>query len=112
MTTDRRADCRSKGSCSGIGCRAAGNVQFLDTVMHGNLSGPEPDRNCRVSQFRCKRKTASMSDAMHDQRARVSAVTDPRRIALVTARQAITLDEDLSPLANALHHVGVEVHIV
>jgi glutathione synthase/RimK-type ligase-like ATP-grasp enzyme len=50
-------------------------------------------------------------DAMHEPRPRVSDVTNLRRIALVTARQAMALDEDLSPLANALHHAGVEVHI-
>jgi hypothetical protein len=53
-----------------------------------------------------------MSDAMHEQLPRVSCVTEPRRIALVTALQARALDEDLSPLADALHHAGVEVHIV
>ncbi len=49
---------------------------------------------------------------MHEPPPRVSDVTNLRRIALVTARQALALDEDLSPLANALHHAGVEVHIV
>lgn len=53
-----------------------------------------------------------MSDAMHEQHPRVSDVTDLRRIALVTARQAMALDEDLSPLADALHHAGVEVHVL
>ena len=36
----------------------------------------------------------------------------PRRIALVTAEQARTLDEDLSPLADALHHVDIDAQIV
>jgi glutathione synthase/RimK-type ligase-like ATP-grasp enzyme len=49
---------------------------------------------------------------MHEPPPRVSDVTNLRRIALITARQALSLDEDLSPLANALHHIGVEVHIV
>jgi glutathione synthase/RimK-type ligase-like ATP-grasp enzyme len=49
---------------------------------------------------------------MHEPLPRVSRVTDMRRIALVTARQAQALDEDLSPLADALHHAGVEAHIV
>jgi glutathione synthase/RimK-type ligase-like ATP-grasp enzyme len=53
-----------------------------------------------------------MRDAMHEPLPRVSHVTNLRRIALVTARQALSLDEDLSPLADALHHVGVEAHIV
>jgi hypothetical protein len=35
-----------------------------------------------------------------------------RRIALVTAQEARALDQDLPPLANALHHAGVEAHIV
>src|ERR1700733_14188322 len=49
---------------------------------------------------------------MHEQFRRVSHVTQLRRIALVTARRARALDEDLSPLADALHHAGVEAHIV
>jgi glutathione synthase/RimK-type ligase-like ATP-grasp enzyme len=49
---------------------------------------------------------------MHEQFRRVSHVTHLRRIALVTARRARALDEDLSPLADALHHAGVEAHIV
>ena len=49
---------------------------------------------------------------MHEPLPRVSPVAERRRIALVTARQALALDEDLSPLADALHHAGVEVHIV
>src|SRR5580692_5443931 len=49
---------------------------------------------------------------MHEPLPRVSDVTDPRRIALVTARQAQALDEDLSPLADALHNAGMEAHIV
>jgi glutathione synthase/RimK-type ligase-like ATP-grasp enzyme len=49
---------------------------------------------------------------MHEQFRRVSHVTEMRRIALVTARRARALDEDLSPLADALHHAGVEAHIV
>jgi glutathione synthase/RimK-type ligase-like ATP-grasp enzyme len=39
-------------------------------------------------------------DAMHE------------RIALVTAREAQALDDDLPPLADALHHAGVDVQIV
>ena len=53
-----------------------------------------------------------MSDAMHEAGPRVSCVTDSRRIALVTALQARALDEDLSPLADALHHAGMQAHIV
>jgi O-ureido-D-serine cyclo-ligase len=34
------------------------------------------------------------------------------RVALVTAREAQGLDEDLPPLADALHHAGVDVQIV
>jgi glutathione synthase/RimK-type ligase-like ATP-grasp enzyme len=49
---------------------------------------------------------------MHEQRRRVSDVTNLRRIALVTARQALALDEDLSPLANALHHIGMTAHVL
>jgi O-ureido-D-serine cyclo-ligase len=51
-------------------------------------------------------------DALHEQVANVSGVAVLRRIALVTAREARALDEDLPPLANALHHAGVEAHIV
>ncbi len=39
-------------------------------------------------------------------------VANRRRIALVTAREAQALDEDLPPLTDALHHAGVEVHVV
>jgi len=39
-------------------------------------------------------------------------VAGSRRIALVTAEAARSLDEDLSPLADALHHAGVEAHIL
>jgi glutathione synthase/RimK-type ligase-like ATP-grasp enzyme len=51
-------------------------------------------------------------DALHEQAANVSDVAVWRRIALVTAQEARALDADLLPLANALHHAGVEVHIV
>jgi glutathione synthase/RimK-type ligase-like ATP-grasp enzyme len=50
-------------------------------------------------------------DAMQEQFSRVSDVAELRRIALVTAQEARALDADLLPLANALHHAGVEVHI-
>jgi glutathione synthase/RimK-type ligase-like ATP-grasp enzyme len=51
-------------------------------------------------------------DALHEQSVNVSGVAVLRRIALVTAREARALDEDLPPLANALHHAGLEAHIV
>jgi hypothetical protein len=51
-------------------------------------------------------------DAMQEQLLRVSDVAKLRRIALVTAQEARALDADLLPLANALHHAGVEAHIV
>jgi|SRR5580658_5597348 hypothetical protein len=50
-------------------------------------------------------------DAMQEQFSRVSHVAKLRRIALVTAQEARALDADLLPLANALHHAGVEAHI-
>jgi glutathione synthase/RimK-type ligase-like ATP-grasp enzyme len=34
------------------------------------------------------------------------------RVALVTAREAQSLDEDLPPLTDALHHAGVDVEVV
>ena len=34
------------------------------------------------------------------------------RVALVTAREAQSLDEDLPPLTDALHHAGMDVHVV
>ncbi len=49
---------------------------------------------------------------MHESPAPVSPVTNRRRIALVTALQAASLDEDLAPLADALHHAGMAAHIV
>ena len=49
---------------------------------------------------------------MHEARARVTAVENRRRVALVTAREAQALDEDLPPLADALHHAGLEVAVV
>jgi glutathione synthase/RimK-type ligase-like ATP-grasp enzyme len=52
------------------------------------------------------------ADALHEHAATVPDVAVWRRIALVTAQEARALDEDLLPLANALHHAGVEVHIV
>jgi glutathione synthase/RimK-type ligase-like ATP-grasp enzyme len=51
-------------------------------------------------------------DAMQEQFSRVPDVTKMRRIALVTAQEARALDADLLPLANALHHAGMEAHIV
>jgi O-ureido-D-serine cyclo-ligase len=51
-------------------------------------------------------------DAMQEPVSRVSDVTKLRRIALVTAQEARALDADLLPLADALHHAGVEAHIV
>ena len=42
----------------------------------------------------------------------MNLVAKRRRIALVTAREAQALDEDLPPLADALHHAGVDVHVV
>jgi glutathione synthase/RimK-type ligase-like ATP-grasp enzyme len=51
-------------------------------------------------------------DAMQEQAARMTGVAKLRRIALVTAQEAQALDEDLAPLADALHHAGVDVHIV
>jgi glutathione synthase/RimK-type ligase-like ATP-grasp enzyme len=51
------------------------------------------------------------ADAMQEQFSRVSDVAKLRRIALVTAQEARALDADLLPLADALHHVGVEAHI-
>jgi glutathione synthase/RimK-type ligase-like ATP-grasp enzyme len=51
------------------------------------------------------------ADAMQEQFSHVSDVAKLRRIALVTAQDARALDADLLPLANALHHAGVEVHI-
>lgn len=51
-------------------------------------------------------------DAMHERAARAKRVAKQRRIALVTAREAQALDEDLPPLADALHHAGVGVQIV
>jgi len=51
-------------------------------------------------------------DALHERAANVPGVAVLRRIALVTAQEARALDADLLPLANALHHVGVDVHIV
>ncbi len=50
-------------------------------------------------------------DAVHEP-SNVSGVANLRRIALVTAQEARALDEDLCPLANALHQAGVEAHIV
>jgi len=50
-------------------------------------------------------------DAVHDS-ANVSDVAIWRRIALVTAQEARALDEDLFPLAKALHHAGVDAQIV
>jgi glutathione synthase/RimK-type ligase-like ATP-grasp enzyme len=50
-------------------------------------------------------------DAVHEP-SNVSDVANLRRIALVTAQEARALDEDLCPLANALHHAGVEAHVV
>jgi glutathione synthase/RimK-type ligase-like ATP-grasp enzyme len=52
------------------------------------------------------------SDALHEPSSNVSDVAVLRRIALVTAQEARALDQDLLPLANALHHAGVEAHIV
>jgi glutathione synthase/RimK-type ligase-like ATP-grasp enzyme len=49
---------------------------------------------------------------MHETSARVNPVAIRRRIALVTAREARALDEDLPPLADALHHAGLEAQIV
>jgi glutathione synthase/RimK-type ligase-like ATP-grasp enzyme len=42
----------------------------------------------------------------------MNLVEKRRRIALVTAREAQTLDQDLPPLADALHHAGMDVHVV
>jgi glutathione synthase/RimK-type ligase-like ATP-grasp enzyme len=51
-------------------------------------------------------------DALHEPSSNVSEVAVLRRIALVTAQEARALDADLLPLAKALHHIGVEAHIV
>ena len=51
-------------------------------------------------------------DAMHERATRARPVAVQRRIALVTALEAQALDEDLAPLADALHHAGVDVQIV
>lgn len=51
-------------------------------------------------------------DAMHERSAAANSVANQRRVALVTAREAQALDEDLPPLADALHHAGVAVQIV
>jgi glutathione synthase/RimK-type ligase-like ATP-grasp enzyme len=51
-------------------------------------------------------------DAMHEPRASGKPVAKQRRVALVTAREAQSLDEDLPPLTDALHHAGVDVEVV
>ena len=51
-------------------------------------------------------------DAMHEPRASVKHVANRRRVALVTAREAQSLDEDLAPLTDALHHADVDVQVV
>src|ERR1700761_5945333 len=51
-------------------------------------------------------------DAMHESATRAQPVAVQRRIALVTALEAQALDEDLAPLADALHHAGVEAQVV
>lgn len=52
------------------------------------------------------------ADAMHDPTHNVSEVAKSCRIALITAEEARSLDEDLPPLADALHQAGVIVQIV
>jgi O-ureido-D-serine cyclo-ligase len=49
---------------------------------------------------------------MHEQVLHSRAAAGPPRIALVTAQQARALDEDLDPLRAALHHAGMEAHVV
>jgi O-ureido-D-serine cyclo-ligase len=51
-------------------------------------------------------------DAMREPTSRLKQAANRRRVALVTAREAQALDEDLPPLTDALRHAGVDVDIV